>query len=210
MTVVSTRATIDRMNVEDLARRLRRLHALDGGRFRLGRRVTERALSEFEETHGARLPEDYRAFLLEVGEGAAGPVYGMLTLEVAIKERGRSIYGLADPFPAPTSTCDLLDFSAPGILPINYEGCSYHSGLVITGEERGQVWSSLEDRPGWVPVTHGALVDEHDVPFVHQGDYARLYDVLLHPKNRAARSTFARWYGAWLDGEERARPGGPS
>lgn len=198
------------MNVEDLARRLRRLHALDGGRYPLGRPLTERALARFEESNRACLPEDFRAFLLEVGEGAAGPVYGMLTLDVGMKERGPSIYGLDDPFPAPTSTCDLLDFSVGGILPINYEGCSYHTGLVVTGPERGEVWSSLEDRPGWVPITHGALVDEQGAPFTHSGDYARFYDVLLHPTNRGARSTFARWYADWLDGEERARGGGAS
>jgi hypothetical protein len=65
------------------------LRALDPGREVFGAASHDHALSppippeelvRFEATIGARLPEDYRAFLLHMGNGGAGPYYGIAPL----------------------------------------------------------------------------------------------------------------------------------
>jgi hypothetical protein len=205
--------TMPAANVDDLVRRLACLAALakkaekkgEERRFHLGKKISPASLSKWEREQRVKLPDEYRAFLLAAGEGAAGPVYGMLSLAAAMKERGEGIYDLADPFPAPLSTKDHLDFNVGGILPISYDGCAYFHGLVVSGPARGQVWFSLEDRPGWVPCTHGQLVDEDNVKYTQRGDeYGRTYDLLLHKRNEKRRIGFANWYAGWLADEEKA------
>lgn len=60
-----------------------RRHSLDefgaeAHQFAMHAPITEHDLTAFESKHGVRLPEDYRAFLLAVGNGGAGPYYGLL------------------------------------------------------------------------------------------------------------------------------------
>lgn len=189
-------------DVSDLVRRLEKL-AKKNKEISLGRKITKAGVKAFEDKYGITLPDEYREFVLGAGEGASGPEYGMLFLDKAIEERGTTIYDLADPFPAPESTKDHLDFGVGGILPVQYSGCSYFSGIVTTGPDRGQMWFSVEDRPGWLPHCHGKLVDAKGKPFKRKGeDFAPLYDCLLTKPNRKLRVGFAAWYAEWLRGVE--------
>ena len=49
-------------------------------RYRFPDRLTEQAVASFEGRFGVRLPDDYRTFLTEVGNGGPGPEYGVLPL----------------------------------------------------------------------------------------------------------------------------------
>ena len=49
--------------------------------FHLGRPLGEDQVTAFEEAHGVELPAEYRAFLTRIGNGGAGPYYGLLPLE---------------------------------------------------------------------------------------------------------------------------------
>ncbi|WP_432972510.1 HEAT repeat domain-containing protein [Dactylosporangium sp. CA-233914] len=57
--------------------------------FRLQRPAAESAVAEFETSHGVRLPEHYRRFVIEVGDGGAGPGTGLLPLADVCTVEGR-------------------------------------------------------------------------------------------------------------------------
>ncbi len=164
--------------------------------------ASEAAVTAFELAHGVTLPEDYRRFVLEIADGGAGPSYGLLGLADAIAERRDGVWGLADPFEPPASCADWIDFRAPGVLPLQYDGCEYYTGLVLSGPERGHMWSYVAVPPGWLPVTP-ELVDADGAPYALRGsepsDYTAWYDVMLAPWNRGRRRTFLGWYEAWVD-----------
>lgn len=61
-------------------------------RFRLGSRLPEIVVAGFEERHEVALPAAYRRFLVELGNGGAGPGYGLTPLEDAC---GRCLPGHA-------------------------------------------------------------------------------------------------------------------
>src|SRR5262249_39432087 len=58
------------------------LFGCDQHRYRLNPCLTERELTAFEKHVGVPLPEDYRGFLRQVGNGEAGPHYGLYRLKL--------------------------------------------------------------------------------------------------------------------------------
>ena len=71
------RSAIEALRQRDSA--LEKFGAL-GHRYYLNPPLTEPEVMRFEERHGIRLPEDYRDFVLNVGDGGAGPYYGVFRL----------------------------------------------------------------------------------------------------------------------------------
>ena len=49
-------------------------------RYELGPRLTEREISDFESLHTIHLPAEYRDYLMNLGNGGAGPGYGVFPL----------------------------------------------------------------------------------------------------------------------------------
>src|SRR4051794_31428879 len=47
-------------------------------RYKLNPPLSVSVVQAFEERHGVTLPEDYRLFMTEIGNGGAGPYYGVL------------------------------------------------------------------------------------------------------------------------------------
>lgn len=153
-------------------------------RYRLEPVLSEAEVSAFEEQHGVTLPEAYRNFVTQVGDGGAGPFYGLFRLKESRRRDAeweeREIPDfLATPFPHteawtpdPYKELDGDEYDDPqwitGSLNIAEFGCGAFLRLVITGPERGHVW--FDDRP-----SDGGLTRE-------RGFYEWYMDWLTNPK----------------------------
>jgi hypothetical protein len=147
-------------------------------KYALNPSLTEEQIQAFEAKNNVRLPEDYRQFLLQLGNGGAGPYYGLYTLEEGLVNQDPDF--LSRPFPYtsawqeyPTSEeSDAYifdDLHIQGTLRLCHEGCGYYNFLVITGAERGSVWID-------------ARVSDQGI------------GPLSHPVTNAPRVTFSEWY----------------
>ncbi|HEY3608838.1 MAG TPA: SMI1/KNR4 family protein [Pseudonocardiaceae bacterium] len=134
-------------------------------RYLLGPALSVSQVAAFEEPQGVTLPAAYREFVLAVGDGGAGPYYGLFRLDGSDMrpddraERMRPSF-LATPFPhveawnpnasGPDSAEWMNDdeYFDPkwdaGSLIIVHFGCGAFFRLVVTGSARGQVW--FDDR----------------------------------------------------------------
>ncbi|WP_394795493.1 SMI1/KNR4 family protein [Armatimonas sp.] len=152
---------------------------------------TEDELATRERELGIRLPEDYRQFLLQIGNGGFGPGHGLRYFPVKEPEYEPSDDSL--PFelryeasinPRPTEFRIPFPFDSlvyaeatTGYLEIADFGCGSFEVLVVAGSEYGNVWCL------------GA-------------DYAS-------PVNEPDRRTFKDWYLEWLTAmRNTARQGG--
>src|SRR5262245_52278412 len=144
------------IDIVELGEMLRRLRAADTGfrvfgsdqhRYRPGPTLSEGELAAFESANRVRLPEDYRRFLAVVGNGGAGPLYGLESLSTF----GRA---LSRPFPLPAAAHTLTDGELdrlpdrdeyPGILEFCHQGCAIYSYLVVNGPTYGTIWDGRED-----------------------------------------------------------------
>jgi hypothetical protein len=87
----------------------------DTHEFEINPPVSEARLQEFKGRHGIHLPEDYRGFLLHVGNGGAGPYYGLFALgetdgaweNVVWEDHPGFVGDLAVPFPHTEAWNDL-------------------------------------------------------------------------------------------------------
>ncbi len=150
--------------------------------------VPEPIVASFERQHRVELPPEYRAFLTRMGNGGAGPFFGMLPLErwsIALDAflEGASPDGmLARPCPLKDGRTRVdwleliegrtsrLDPAAwhpyQGALAVCYEGGTYYALLVLTGELRGRVCN---------------------------------VDLEMQPPKFSPQANFLDWYEAWLD-----------
>ena len=124
-------------------------------RYSLNPPLAESEVTAFEARHDLSLPEDYRDFLLEVGDGGAGPFYGLFRLDRSDLDRrdGEDLMPgfLAGSFPHERSWNE--DYSSPegeeeyfdpapirGSLNLSHQGCGYMVRLVLNGPQRGTLW----------------------------------------------------------------------
>ena len=147
--------------------------------FALAPTLPESEAKAFEEKHGIFLPEEYRAFLTEVGNGGAGPFYGINPL--GLNDNGRPLEGedfgdLQRPFPGPLPVDTPGEEFGPehlldGCLQIAHMGCGYYVLLVVSGPLRGSLWEDIRVADGGLR----PLLDE-----------------------QGGRLGFGDWYMAWL------------
>lgn len=162
---------------------------------------SEKELLDFEERNSIKLPIAYKEFLKQIGNGGAGPYYGLEPIENGLfadldyKDESE-LNDLSKPFPHIEHWN--LDFGevtdenedaffkqkdeeyyqnkwANGLLRVSNFGCGVSVNLVVNGTEYGNLW--IDDRCN------------------EQGIYPNPYI-----ENRE-RITFLDWYEHWIDTE---------
>lgn len=118
--------------------------------YRLHPPLSAQQVEAFEAAHGVSLPAPYRRFVTELGNGGAGPYYGVLPLEPELPE-------LLQPFPftqasaLPDEDEDAWEGRIPGAITIAEYGCGIFFLLVVRGELAGQVWVDARYETGISP-----------------------------------------------------------
>jgi hypothetical protein len=143
---------------EAVTTRIARIVAkVDKRGMRLGPRIETSELADLERQHGVSLPEGYREFLLQIGDGAPGPpCYGLTDLADAITggddawlNAGDSLTDLKRPFPFTQAWVWEADEASEegddthlglGRLYLGTDGCGMNWPLIVSGQERGNIW----------------------------------------------------------------------
>ncbi|WP_392532164.1 SMI1/KNR4 family protein [Nostoc sp. C117] len=169
----------------------------------------------FESKYDVTLPNDYRNFVLELGNGGAGPGYGLYGIPAIESENAISLTSqqnkydsLSKLFPLKQAwnNLDLVvenkaDFLVnldayfnqkciPGTLLLADYGCGIYAILVITGEQRGKIW--IDDR------TNDNGIYPASLSFCHAFHDADHDD--FHPNSDEEQAlSFYEWYEDWLN-----------
>jgi hypothetical protein len=164
-------------------------------RYVLNSCLSERQVRKMEARYGITLPEEYRRFLLLMGNGGAGPAYGLFSLEQSLAHSLDDVRLFREPFPhvqawnlkpedlgldgdrdyGAFDEAYFKDGYAQGALQICHEGCGYYFLLVIVGSERGHMW------------------------FDGRASDGGIFPLSAPPDNSDERLSFLDWYERWLD-----------
>lgn len=198
--------------LENIKNKLEKLRQLDNNleifgaekhRYMLNPTVSIDTIKQFEVKHKIVLPEEYVAFLTTLGNGGAGPFYGLEPLENALfddldyKNKERSL-NPSKPF-LHTEAWNMEfepvgenenqeendrqyeEFTSQyfdkkhmnGVIAICNYGCGISLNLVVNGKEYGHIWTDDRVNDGGIYPT--IQLDEKD------------------------KITFLDWYELWLD-----------
>lgn len=139
-------------------------------RYQLNPVTTIEKIRQFEQKHNLKLPEEYVFFLTQVGNGGAGPYYGLYSLEEVekynadyqqameaevfidaslSKEKWKKAVEVLEN--SDEKYDEVLQHITTGILVIGTQGCTYDNLLMCRGSESGKIvyidWNLEEDAP---------------------------------------------------------------
>ena len=208
---------LDAAHIRDALARLRASQATvfgaDSHQFLLNPTLAEADVLAFERLHNVLLPAEYRHFLTTIGNGGAGPYYGIFPLGemddnhslAAWQEQGDVIGVISEPFSLETEWNDLAGMPPDQLLEAD------------TAEYERQ-WDEFTERYWHPSLMNGA------VPICHEGCALRVWLVLtgvqagrlwhdgrsdftgVKPLRLAdgSHATFSLWYNEWLEQALRA------
>lgn len=209
----------DFATIRDDLRRLRestntpKLFGSESHGFRPHSPLSEVAVVEFETLHQIALPPEYRGFLIHVGNGGAGPAYGLFKLGEMDDgfghkpwiENGGFVGILAQPFPLSGPWNDLSE------QPIYDESRKDNQAWEDEFYRQMDAW---EERVYWnttfvngaVPICHlgcalrqWLVVTGPEVGNVWDDRRADLGGLRPYQQSGRERVTFLQWYRSWLD-----------
>ncbi len=112
-------------------------------------KLTERDVLQFEEYHNVELPEEYKKYLLEFGNGIDGNMLHIFPIEYynwLYQDEALIKNYLSTDFPFSEKN-EYVSFGddymkeTTGTITLTDWGCGIHDLLVISGEEKGSVWT---------------------------------------------------------------------
>lgn len=203
----------DAVRVRDALRRLRKAQpdvlGANSHRFQLSAPAPDADVLNFERRYGIRLPEDYRHFLTTIGNGGAGPFYGIFPLgQMDGDFDGLQPWGeddglvgvLSEPFPIESEWNDLSCKPREDL----YESDVAEYDRKVEEFEK-KYWHSANVN-GAIPICHEGcalrdwlvLTGNQAGRLWHDGrsDYTGLKPLKLADDSPA---TFSLWYNEWLD-----------
>lgn len=176
--------------------------------------LSDSEISAIESRYEIKLPDDYRWFLLNIGNGGAGPNYGILTLQESIYEITSNLDEdedntishkeyLSTPFERPMTLerSKRMHYFVEGMIPVSDAGCCMYYHLCISGSEYGNIWFWSNDNV-WRPVPHpddrptfpeNAKYGTKEYGEVYNTWYSHLLD-----EKHTYRNSFMDWYQLWL------------
>ena len=166
--------------------------------------ISESKLVKLEREFNLTLPDDYRSFITTIGNGGAGPSYGLYSIEGAITGDSSPPYGypgrdrrklVSEKFIRPDEMGEDEWSDEKGVLILCQHGCANDDFLVLNGKEKGTVWSYLE----WVGHMLPELTFINGLPQDKRVEAEKRWvdQILLAPKEQVM--TFSDWYMNWLE-----------
>jgi SMI1 / KNR4 family (SUKH-1) len=166
--------------------------------------LSENEVLEFEAEHGVGLPDDYRQFLMRVGNGGAGPYYGLFKLGEMDQGFDQGPWGnfvgqLSAPFPHVDAWNDLADMP-------EYQGKGDEKRFNPLIEAFDERYFDNQQVNGALPICHLGCArrqwlvitgsEAGNVWCDDRADYKGLYPLQMEGHSRV---NFFEWYSNWLD-----------
>lgn len=212
---------LDAIYVLDSMRKLRKsqpeVFGKLGHNFLLNPPLTDAAVSEFEARHRIHLPENYRNFITHIGNGGAGPYYGVFRLgemdgtfsEAQTWKEGDLFGGkLSEPFPYTEARNEKLEYP-----PEELERTDENEYERQLDESERKYWAA-HPMHGSIPICHEGcairiwlVVNGPEAGHLWEDDRANdggIRPVLL---SDGSRTTFSAWYREWLETALASPPG---
>jgi len=177
-------------------------------KFRLNPKLPDADVIAFEKLHNIRLPDDYREFLVNVGNGGAGPFYGIFPLGqvegplgmIQWRENDGFVGMLSEPFPLMKSWNDTS--AMPNHDLLHRDEPEYLRQMELFEKE---YWSTTLAN-GAFPICHQGcalqillVVTGPEAGYLwddRRSEYSGLKPLRLADGSQA---TFLRWYEEWLN-----------
>ena len=168
--------------------------------------LPEATVRKFECDHKVTLPQDYRRFLIEAGNGGAGPYYGVFKLGEmddgwgysAWEENNGFVGSLSQPFPYREAWNDLT-----GEPDADWEDEEAYERQLSAFE--ACYWNP-EHVNGAIPICHlgcalrqWLIVTGPQAGHIWNDERADLRGLSPLTRKAAERVTFYQWYREWLD-----------